>query len=170
MQVLGLVWENLVHSGRPLREFRTPIVEPTHFGARLLLEHWWDRQPRGGIVMGRDLPLRSLGCILRNLAIYEPLDGGRDYRVRLAGGAFMRLFAQEISGLRISQFVASNCIDEHREELSDAYEAGAPIAHSVRIMCGEKTYAEFETLHLRILAPRGVTAWVLGSVFFSDWA
>jgi hypothetical protein len=169
MQALGLVWENLVRSGRPLQAFRTPIAEPTHFGARLLLEHWWDRQPRGGIVMGRDLPLRSLGCILRNLAIYEPLDGGRDYHVRLAGAAFMRLFAQEISGLNISQFIASDCIDEHREELSDACE-GAPISHSVRIMCGEKIHAEFETLHLRILAPKGVAAWVLGSVFFADWA
>lgn len=152
-----------------MREIRTTLAEPTHFGARLLLEHWWERQPRGGIVMGRDLPSRSLGCILRNLAVYEPVDGGQDYRVRLAGAAFMRLFAQEISGLKLSQFVTSDCMEDYREEFSCVFEVGAPVLHNVRIMCGEKTHVEFETLHLRILAPRGIAAWVLGSVFYNDW-
>jgi hypothetical protein len=170
MQALGLVWENLVHSGRNLREFRTPIPEPTHFAAKVLLEQWWDRQSRGGIVMGRDLPSRALSCVLRNLAVYEPVDLGHDYRVRLAGSAFRRRFAREIGGLRLSEFVSQDDFEEYRSNLSKAIVVGAPIIHDVRIARGDKTLAEFETLHLRILAPRGTASWVLGSVFFKDWA
>jgi hypothetical protein len=169
MQALGLVWESLVHPGRSICEVQTPIPEPTHFGAKLLLEKWWDRQSRGGIVMGRDLPSRELGCVLRNLAVYEPVDLGKDYRVRLAGAAFMRRFAKEIGGLRLSEFVRSDNFQDHRMNLCKAIVVGAPIIHDVRVMRGEKTLAEFETLHLRILAPRGATSWVLGGVFYKDW-
>jgi hypothetical protein len=168
MQALGLVWENLAHSGRNVREIRTPIAEPTHFGAVLLLEHWWERQPRGGIVVGRDLPSRKLGCILRNLAVYEPVDAGRDWRIRLAGSTFMRRFAREISGLTLSQCVTSDRLDEHLEELANAIRLSAPIAHNVRITRGEKTHAEFETLLLRILAPKGLASWVLEGIFYKD--
>jgi hypothetical protein len=170
MQALGLVWENLVHCGRNVREIRTPIAEPSHFGARLLLEHWWDRQAYGGIVVGRDLPSRALGSILRNLAVYEPVNGGRDWRVRLAGSAFMRRFAREISGLNLSQCVAADQLNEHLEDIEATVETGRPIMHDVHITQGEKTQVEFETLHLRILAPRGAAAWVLGGVFYKDWA
>jgi hypothetical protein len=170
MQALGLVWENLAHSGRTMREIRTPISEPTHFGARLLLEHWWERQSRGGIVVGRDLPSRALGGVLRNLAVFEPVGGGQDFRVRLAGAAFMRRFAREIGGHMLSQCVTPDRLDEHRQDLSGAIIIGAPIMHDVRIVRGEKVHAEFETLYLRILAPKGLAPWVLGGIFYLDWA
>ncbi|MGD0189243.1 MAG: hypothetical protein ABSD74_00725 [Rhizomicrobium sp.] len=169
MQALGLVGESVVHSGRSVREIRAAISEPTHFGAKLLLEKWWDRQSRGGIVMGRDLPSRELGCVLRNLAVYEPVDLGRDYRVRLAGAAFMRRFAKEIGGLRLSEFVMSDDFHDHRMSLCQAIVIGAPIIHDVRVVRGERVLAEFETMHLRILAPRCATSWVLGSLFYKDW-
>ena len=170
MQALGLVWENLVHSGRNMREIRRPILEPTHFGARLLLEHWWDKQCRGGIVVGRDLPTRATACVLRNLAVYEPVEDGRDYRVRLAGAAFMRRFAREIGGLMLSQCLTAEKLDEQRTDLERAIAVGAPVMHDVRVMRGEEVHAEFETLHLRILAPGGVASWALGGVFYFDWA
>ncbi len=170
MQALGLVWENLVHSARAVQEIRAPISEPTHFGSRLLLEYWWERQCRGGIVVGRDLPSRPLGCILRYLAVYEPVDGGSDYRVRLAGAAFMRRFGREIGGLRLSQCVSAESFDEHREKLADAIAIGAPIMHAVRLTRSGKCLAEFESVYLRILAPKGNASWVLGGIFYNDWA
>jgi len=125
---------------------------------------------RGGIDLGRDPPLLALPCISRNLAVYESLDGGRDFRMRLADVAFMRLFARDIGGLKLPQFNASDCIEEHCGGTSDALEVGAPIAHSVRSMSGEKTNAECKTLFVRILAPKGFTVWVPGCVFYADWA
>lgn len=169
MQALGLVWENLVHSGRNLREIRTPIAEPDHSGARLLLEHWWDRQSRGGIVMGRDLPSRSLASVLRNLAVFEPLQHGHDYRTRLAGAAFLRRFAREVRGLRLSEFVPQPLLDSHRNDIFTAMSLPEPVIQKVRVTSGQKDYLELETVHLRILAPKGVAPWALAGFFYRDW-
>lgn len=170
MQALGLVWENVTDSGEDVREIRSPIAEPTLYGARLLLEEWWARQPHGGIVLGRDLPSRTLGCVLRNLAVYQPLDLGRDYRIRLAGAAFLRRFGREIGGLLLSQYLDAAPFRVCCEEFGRVLAIGAPVMHHVRFVRSEKTLAEFETLALRILSAHGSASWVLGGLFFKDWA
>ena len=82
MQALGLVWGNLDSVAANLEEVRTRIDVPSQYGARLLLDYWRARQAEDGFVVGRDVPSRRLACVLRNLAIYEPIEDGRDFRVR----------------------------------------------------------------------------------------
>ena len=92
MQALGLVWGNLDPVAQNLEEIRTEIPTPTQYGACLLLDQWKTREQRGGFVVGRDVPSRDLASILRNIGLFEPIDGAADFRVRLAGTAFMRRF------------------------------------------------------------------------------
>lgn len=168
--MLGLVWESLIHSNDDVREVRAPLAAPSHAGAQRLLDYWWEHQPRGGIVVGKHLPSHTLRTELKSLAIYEPVDGGREFRVRLAGTAYLRRFARETGGLRLSEFLARENLMEHRWLLANAIGMAAPLVHDVRVVVGKKTYIEFETLHLKVWAPDMRAAWALEGLFFRDWS
>ena len=103
MQALGLVWGNLDSVAANLEEVRTRIDVPSQYGARLLLDYWRARQAEDGFVVGATCRARRLACVLRNLAIYEPIEDGRDFRFRLAGTAFMRRFGRDVTGLKLSE-------------------------------------------------------------------
>src|SRR4029077_18422682 len=90
MQALGLVWGDVDTPSYEPDEQSMPLAAPVHFGARLLFEYWEERAAHGGIAIGRDVPPRKLSPILLNPAVYEPLEG--DFRIRLAGAAFLRRF------------------------------------------------------------------------------
>ena len=88
MQAVGLVWSEVDQSAPDFRAKGGLIEGPRHPGAKLTFDVWQERMAQGGFVVGRDIPSRALGGVLRNLAVYEPLEGGEDFRIRVAGTAF----------------------------------------------------------------------------------
>ena len=169
MQALGLVWGNLDPVSANLEEIRTEIPCPTHYGARLLLDHWISREARGGFVVGRDVPSRDIASILRNLALYEPIDGAADFRVRLAGAAFMRRFGRDITGLMLSQIYDATKFEIQRENLESVIRSGRPYIVDVKAVRGDRVFLRFEGIGLRVLSPDRKNAWVMGALFSSDW-
>ena len=59
---------------------------PTHPKAIRLLEFWNERAV-DGIVIGRDVPSRKIADLLSHISIGEPIEGGTDFRIRLAGSS-----------------------------------------------------------------------------------
>jgi hypothetical protein len=169
MQALGLVWGNLDSVSANLEEIRTEIPQPTQYGARLLLDHWITREARGGFVVGRDVPSRDIASILRNLALYEPIEGGADYRIRLAGAAFMRRFGRDITGLKLSQIYDVAKLESQRESLEGVIRTKTPHIVDVRVVRGDRVFLRFEGLRLRVLSPDRKNAWVMGALFSSEW-
>ncbi|HTW36098.1 MAG TPA: PAS domain-containing protein [Rhizomicrobium sp.] len=169
MQALGLVWGNLDLVAQNVEEIRTEIPAPTQYGACLLLDQWKTRELRGGFVVGRDVPSRDLASILRNIALYEPIDGSADFRVRLAGTAFMRRFGRDITGLTLSRIYGRRDFEEKREALAGIIRSKKPAIVDVKILRDARTVMRFEGLGLRVFSPDRKDTWVMGGLFYSDW-
>jgi hypothetical protein len=169
MQALGLVWGNLDPVAQNLEEIRTEIPSPTQYGACLLLDQWRTRELRGGFVVGRDVPSRDLASILRNIGLFEPIDGAADFRVRLAGTAFMRRFGRDITGLTLSGIYGPEDFRERREALVGIIRSKKPVIVEVKVQRDTRTVMRFEGLGLRVLSPDRKDVWVMGGLFYSDW-
>jgi hypothetical protein len=170
MQALGLVWGDVDALVCDADETRARILAPVHFGARLLFDIWRKRRDAGGFVVGRDVPSRALASVLRNLVLYEPIDGGRDFGVRLAGSALIRRFGCDITGLKLSELFGPAAFATHRDAMADVLAKNAPIGLEVTMGTEGRMQLHFEVLGLPVLAADGVTPWVLGGLFYYDWA
>jgi hypothetical protein len=169
MQALGLVWGNADSAVGNLKEIRTEIKEPTHYGACLLLEAWRTKERRGGFVVGRDVPSRELACVLRNLALYEPVEHDNDFRVRLAGTAFMRRFGRDITGLNLSRVYDPAKFDSQRRILDSVIATRTPHTTDVKVTRDGRAVLRFEVLRLCVLSPDRTKSWVMSGLFYSDW-
>jgi hypothetical protein len=169
MQALGLVWSDLDPQAADLVRLRTVLDEPTQYGARLLHTHWLRKEAEGGFVVGREVPSRSLACVLRNLAIYEPIEGGADYRVRLAGTAFTRRFGRDVTGRLLSDVYTPQKFAHHRADLSAVVDSHEPKICDVRLARGDRLCLHFESLRLPVLSRDGRETWVLSGIFYFDW-
>jgi len=168
MQALGLVWDTVDPLNADLSETVTQIPEPLHFGARLLFERWRELQSGDGFVVGRDVPARQLGGILRNLAIYEPLEDCRDFRARLAGTAFLRRFGRDITGLMLSEIFQEPGFESHRANMAEIVRAGVPQAFDVKMKRGDRTFLRGEALRLPVESADRMNTWILSGLFYYD--
>jgi hypothetical protein len=168
MQALGLIWGDADPLSRDEDEVLTPMREPAHFGARLLFNHWREKQEKGGMIVGRDLPARELTTTLRNLALYEPIEGGRDFHVRLAGSALLRRFGRDATGLKLSELFSADAFERRRTELANMILDRRHFSLDVLLKKGRRTSHHFEMLGLPILNEQGAR-WALAGVFYHDW-
>jgi hypothetical protein len=170
MQALGLVWGNIDQVNADLKELRTPIAAPTQHGARLLFDHWRSKMDGPGFVVGRDVPSRALAGVLRNLALYEPIAGHQDFRLRLAGTAFMRRFGRDVTGLKLSEIYDEDSFESHRAGLANVARSKVPELADVKLERGDRTFLRYEALRLPVFSPDRNETWVLCAVFYFDWA
>lgn len=169
MQALGLVWGEVDSRAPDYRERTTFIGAPKHPGARLTLTVWRECAPAGGFTIGRDVPSRKLSSVLRNLAVYEPVDGGRDFRVRIAGTAFYRRFGYDITGRMVSSLFDQDSYAEKRDILNRMIETGRPVFVEIERAQGTRMPMRFEILLLPVLAPGRIAGWAMAGIFFHDW-
>lgn len=168
MQALGLIWGDDDSRSGDVVEVATPLREPAHFGARLLFKHWSEKQEKGGMIVGRDLPSRALGPTLRHLALYEPIAGGSDFYVRLAGGALLRRFGRDITGCTLSELFDATTFECHRTRLANMILDRRPFSLDMKLKKGGRDGLHFEVLGLPVLHESG-TRWALTGVFYHDW-
>ena len=169
MQALGLVWSDVDSRAPDYRERAVRIDAPKHSGARLTLAVWRRCVASDGFVVGRDIPSRDLSNVLRNLAIYEPVEESRDFRIRIAGTAFYRRFGRDITGERLSNLFEPEAFERRRASLTHLIGNGAPYIFEVERVQGSRMPMLFELLLLPVLASDRVTRWAMGGIFFQDW-
>jgi hypothetical protein len=167
MQALGLIWKDFGNTP-DIQETCTPLREPVHYGARLLLNHWSEKQAKGGMVVGRDLPARELSPALRHLILYEPLEGGHDFRVRLAGSANLRRFGRDVTGTRISELFEGDAFEWRLKTLARVLTTREPCSSDVLLKRSRRDSLRFEVLTLPVLNEAGAR-WALGGIFYPDW-
>jgi hypothetical protein len=168
MQALGLIWGDVDPRAGDFEEVVTPLREPVHFGARLLFQHWREKQEKGGMIVGRDLPSRALGPALRHLALYEPIAGGSDFYVRLAGSALLRRFGRDITGCTLSELFDGVTFDQHRDQLANMILDRRPFSLDMKLKKSGRDSLHFEVLGLPVLHESG-TRWALTGIFYHDW-
>jgi hypothetical protein len=170
MRALGLVWQSVDVLDAEIEETRTELREPTQFGSKLVFDHWNSAKARGGFVVGRDVPSRTLACALRNLALFEPVDDMSDFRVRLAGTAFTRRFGREATGLKLSEIFDRAQFRKRLAQLKTVIGRAQPAVAEVKLEREGRVFGHFEELEFPVLSPHRNAVWVLSGLFYFDWA
>lgn len=144
----------------------TEIEVPSHERAKELLAYWRDRTRSGGFAMGRDVPSHAIGHLMKHLLVFEPTEGGLDFRYRLVGTVLIGRLGRDPTGLTISEVYAEATARSFIASLKKTIERGQPIVHEaeVRGLIGIVRRAEGVLLPMK--APDGKTDWVLNGVFY----
>jgi hypothetical protein len=169
MQALGYIWGDVNPRDPHCEEIRTFLPGPVHVHGRFLEEFWRKRMQDDGFVVGRDLPSRHLSHALRNLSVLEPLGGGKDYRIRVAGMAMLRRFGHDVTGCDLSDVFSGAAFVERRSEISTMLASSTPYAVDVKIPTEEHRQQHFEVVGVPALSPDRKTAWAVMGVFYYDW-
>jgi PAS domain len=168
MQALGLVWRDVDSISPDCNEFCAPRDEPSHCGAQLTFQNWREKHQNGGFVVGRDLPSRALAGVLRNLAIYEPVEGGTDFRLRVAGTGLVRRYGCDVTGLLLSQIYEPRAFETQLKCMAKVRD-GQPFFADVRMSHGRRVELQYESLLLPALSTDLTQSWVMGGFFYHDW-
>lgn len=100
--------------------------------ARLLLEHWSRLNEQGPRPTRCDFTPFSLKPWLGKIDVYEVVDGGAAFRVRLNGTQVVALTGEDWTGKTASD-VDSRFGSTLHEELQGVYRSKRPLAHHIRI-------------------------------------
>ncbi len=148
-----------IESGDTRAEF-TRVDKLTHPDAAQAIRFWQER-PADGIRIGRDVPSRSIARLLSRIVVYEPVEGGADFKVHLAGSGVRRRFARDITGKTMAQLFSAE--DLPARVLSLKYVLSRNEARMTRIIhrAGGVEVMKIELFQVPVTAPNGIDRWVL---------
>ena len=147
-------------------EYRS-ITTPVHPQAAKVLA-FWDARPADGIIIGRDVPSRAIASLLSHVIVHEPINGGSDLKVRVAGTAVRRRFGRDITGENMSKLFPALTFPDRLKSVLTAIETGAPQFADCHLSNGS-----FEILHseleiLPVFARDRISKWAMTVVLFFD--
>ena len=148
-----------------VRDHYRTLEAPTHPKALRLME-FWKANASNGIVVGRDVPSRAISDILSSIAIFEPVDGGSDYRARLAGELVRRRFSRDITGKLLSELFSEDDFHDHLNANNAHILAGTPQIIDSRLTNGAVEQMHLEVVLLPVLAPDRASKWLLAGLFY----
>ncbi|MDE2135631.1 MAG: PAS domain-containing protein [Alphaproteobacteria bacterium] len=143
------------------------VASPRHPQAQKLLA-FWNARAKDGIVIGRDVPSRSIASLLSSVMVCEPVGGRRDFRVRLAGASLRGRFGCDIKGKLMSELFPPDDFRHHLRATLAALAKDMPLIFDSRL-----TNGSVETLHVEVVvlpvlpADRG-GKWALAGFFYFD--
>jgi len=96
------------------------------------------------------------------------VDGGRDFRVRLAGSALLRRYGRDITGMMLSDLFMGEGFERHRREMADMLADGRHFCVDVMLKKNRSNSLHFEVLGLPVRSETGAP-WALAGIFYHDW-
>jgi hypothetical protein len=168
MQTLGFLLELAPGPGGAFRQESVMRASPNHPDGRRLLDLWQERS--GALVVGRDIPSRRLSRLLPNLALCDYRAAPGDFRIRLAGFAFIRRFGKDISHHYLSEVLGERDHECLHSAMTSVRDTGSPVIIEARIHNQAQQMLRFETILLRVLAADRSTPLVLAGMFFFESA
>lgn len=155
---------NWIESGKTRAHYAL-VDYLTHPDAATALRFWNDR-PADGVRMGRDVPSRGIARLLSRIVIYNPVDGGADFKVHLAGTGIRQRFGRDITGESITQLFNTGDLPERYQTLKDVVWLNEQRMARIVHRAGTVAVLTVELLHVPILAPNGRDRWVLAFAFY----
>ena len=141
------------------------LAAPTHPDAAKALA-FWQARPADGILIGRDLPSRAIASLLSHVIVHEPINGGNDLKVRLAGTAVRRRFGRDITGSTLSELFPATSFPYRLRSVMSAIETGEPQFADCQLSNGNLDLLHSQLLIMPVLAADRVTKWAMTVVFF----
>jgi hypothetical protein len=127
---------------------------------------FWARRPPDGLMIGRDIPSRSIAKLLSHVAIYAPFSNGNDAKVHLAGSALRRRFGRDITGLLMSDIFVPDDFRVRFAALKDVIRTGEPRLAEIVHRVGDIEILRLELLAIPVTAPNGVDRWAATFAFY----
>lgn len=160
----------LAHDGRfvapsAAEEMCGVLPAPAHHGARFLFDHWRERHLTGGFIVGIHVPSRELSTVLPGIALHEPVDGGRDYRVRLAGTSLRRRFGRDITGLTLSDLFDTRRFAYYRTLMRRVHRLAEPFVLDLKIVHDDLVRQHFELVGMQVFSPDCRCPWIMTGQF-----
>ena len=103
---------------------------------------------------------------MSKLIVFEPVEDGRDFCIRLAGSGLLRRFGEDVSGKMLSQLYGGKSFENYRENLLMALTGGDFHAVDVRVTQGPNLLFHIEYIFLPVLSFDGNQIWVVAGVFY----
>jgi hypothetical protein len=141
------------------------IDTPSHPDALAVLEFWRDR-PADGLRIGRDIPSRAVSHWLSHMVVNEPVDGGPDFRIHLAGEGLRVRFGRDITGERMTRLHGAEAFLARSADMCAVLETGEPRLAQVNYHAGHVEVLKLELAMFPVMAPNGIDRWVLTFVFY----
>src|ERR1700753_1971525 len=141
------------------------LSAPKHRDARFLHDEWRKQTATGGFMVGIHTPSRKLARVLPAISLYDPIDGGRDFRVRLAGTALRRCFGRDITGAQLSEVFTGKRFDYYAGRMRKVLNDGEPFVLDLRKMSDGVTRQHFEWLGLQVFSPDCRYPWIMTGHF-----
>ncbi|MGV8997415.1 MAG: PAS domain-containing protein [Parvibaculaceae bacterium] len=116
------------------------------------LANYWHEKCQGRIRPERqDIVPREIVQLLPHTVIYDVLDGGTDFRVRVFGTALVELVGEERTGMRVSEFghrcnppTDADAVKQRwMDSMSAAYETEAPAYVSGLMSSSRRSFITF---------------------------
>jgi hypothetical protein len=132
----------------------------------LVLACWQDMR-RGRAMPTRDeLNPRSLGAALRNVQMFEVIDGGDDFRCRVFGTGIAETTGLQITGRCLSEFEDTRLRTRMTAALRRVVQTRAPVRmFAERAAVGHLAHKRVETIWLPLGSGESVTHVLSGCVF-----
>ncbi|HAH08800.1 MAG TPA: hypothetical protein DCL54_07255 [Alphaproteobacteria bacterium] len=157
----------LADAGRAKIDARTTETL-THPQARAYADLYFARVDSGKPLARADFPSRPLLPFMPHICLFEPIDEGADWRLRLVGTAICRRYGVDATGFTVSQLyppeVAQKQIAGYRET---AATRGMHVTKG-RIAAAGNDFWDVEFCNLAIEPPQGSIRWIATGVFVLD--
>lgn len=137
----------------------------THPDAAAVLA-FWEQRPADGLRIGRDVPSRAIAHYLSHMVVNEPINGGPDFKIHLAGEGVRVRFGRDITGERLTRLYGAAEFLPRAADLCDVIKNDRPHMAAVNFHAGHVDVLKLELLMLPVVAPNGIDRWALTFVFY----
>jgi hypothetical protein len=140
--------------------------QPSHELSRGLIAAWQEFAAQGGPVLGKDVPSRAFRSFLGNIAVVEPVEDGRDLKIRLSGDLISRRFGRNISGACVSELYQKDQADWAIACVTRAIQECRPVVGDSRVLEGKIEVLRTELVFLPMLAADRTTRLAMIAGFY----
>ena len=150
-----------------LVEYYHRMDAPRHPGGVKLLQYWRGIvAERGDFVINRDAPARAIADLLANIVVAEPVSGGGDMKIRLAGANVRRRDGGDLKDHLLSELFSRSDFELHRSNAREILRHGQPVTLDASLRRGPVEELHSEVIALPVKSPDKSKTWLLVGVFY----
>lgn len=124
------------------------LDEPRHPAIAQFLAYWTEKRGARAYPDRADVLPSDFVPLLPHIVIYDVVDGGADFRVRVFGTAIVELVGEERTGMLISEFgrcsrlpTQPQAVQRHwMDSLQASYKTGGPVLVGGRMSSSQRPY------------------------------
>jgi hypothetical protein len=131
------------------------------------LHRYWDQRRAGRSMPARaDIDIALIPTLLQYVFLVDVLDGGRDFRFRLAGTHFRDVTEQEVTGQHVAEAFPEQFGAEVRQVWTKVIEEKRPVRGRGNLWIPGREHVKWEGVAMPLGEDDEIVNMLLGGVFF----